>query len=432
MHADRSRWSFANLRRSALGTIAVRGVGGLAAIAFASVLVRGHTGQPAAIAAFFTGTAAFRLAAALASGGCENGVVAAASAVLTSGESRATRTAVGMASVAATRRRLLIWSAGVAATGGLALAVAGLASSSPTLWAASLGVALSPTLAYLRIVSRSAVATVSPAAGASAESLVPQLLLLAALLLPIPAGILATGLLVLQAVFAGIVAAAVHLTLHVRSAGSALPPEQLTRIAGAIEGSAGDMLTINLLGAAMEQFDILVLGFLSAPTQVNAYALAKRVVGPLVLVAGGIATHYVPGLTRTHNHQGAAAGARAVRALRPRLLLAALAGAAAIMVSAVVLRPPGLAGVFLVATGALLLGQVANVAAGPVGLFLQTTGDAAPLRRVSVWLGLGYLGATVVVAPLFGAAGAASVQSAGTVARNVWGTMRVSGRERRA
>ncbi len=431
MHADRSRWSFAKLRRSALGTIAVRGIGGLAAIAFATVLVRTHSGQSAAIAAFFTGTAAFRLAAALASGGCENGVVAA-SAVVTSGESRARQVAIGVASVAATRRRLLTWSAGVAVAGGLAMAVAGVATSSHALWAASLGVALSPTLAYLRIVSRSAVATVSPAVGASAESLVPQLLLLAALLLPLPSDVLATGLLVLQAVFAGTVAAVLHLTLRSRSSDSSLTPEELARITGAIEESASDMLTINLLGAAMEQFDILVLGFLSSPIQVNAYALAKRVVGPLVLVAGGIATHYVPGLTRTHAHQGAAAGARAVRALRPRLLAAALAGAAAIAAAAMVLRPPGLTEVFLIATGALLLGQVANVAAGPVGLFLQTTGDAAPLRRVSLWLGVGYLGAIFVVAPVFGAAGAASVQAAGTVARNAWGMVRVSRRERHA
>jgi hypothetical protein len=57
---------------------------------------------------------------------------------------------------------------------------------------------------------------------------------------------------------------------------------------------------------------------------------------------------------------------------------------------------------------------------------------SAQLRRVSVWLGAGYVTATFMLAPTLGAPGAALAQSGATTAKNVWAALLAASRARTA
>lgn len=419
------------VRGTASVTVGTLAVGGVMSVVFAALLVRTQGADSSAVAAFFTGTAAYRLSATLVAAGCENAVIAAVSRSAGPGASPGRLGAIGLASMAVARRRTWWWSVAAVMAGGAGLAIATRTGSlGPTVSSASLGVLLSPTAAYLRVAASTAVVAIRQVFGAAMESVVPQAGLLMGLLIPVATQHLATVLLLLQAAIILASAVIVQFTLRRRARGHAASDADLAEVRGVIGQTANNMLVINALAGVLEQFDVLVLGLAMPPGQVNAYALAKRLVGPLVVVAGGVGTHFVPGLARTHHEEGPSAAVRALRGLRPRLLVVALTAALGILLLGVFVNTPDLGPSFLVALGLLTAGQVVNVVVGPVGIFLQTTGSSAPMRRISVWLSLVYILSTLALAPTLGAVGAALAQGGASVVKNVWWTAMASKRAR--
>jgi O-antigen/teichoic acid export membrane protein len=413
------------LRGSVLTTVGALGVAGLGGLAFASILVVKGGADSVGVAAFFTGTAAYRLASVVASGGCENAVMAAVMRVSGTDSSPGHRAASAVVALRAAAARARLWSIVTGVVGATVLLAGAMLDGSAVVVATGVGILLSPTIGYLRIVGRAAVSAVSPAFGATTEALIAQLLLLACLLLPIPADALAAALLVLQAVVMTVVAVALHLDLRRRAAGTELDQEEVATVSSMVRAEADDLLVINIFAGAAEQFDLVVVGLLMGPYATNVYNIAKRLAGPLSVLAYGVSTHYVPDLARAHHRQGPAAAASALRRLQPWLALVGVAASGTVAVVGVVVFAPGLGSLFVTTLSILLVGQVINVAFGPVGLLLQTTGDAAFIRRISVRIGVVYAVVTLVLVLTVGTVGAALAQTATNVARNIWWTARL-------
>jgi len=179
---------------------------------------------------------------------------------------------------------------------------------------------------------------------------------------------------------------------------------------------------IGLLAVANGQADVLMLGAFRDDVEVGIYRAASQLAALVIFLLGVVNAPLQPLIARLHAEGDRARLQRAVRATAVLVLACAVPTVAVLVIwggelMALAFGEPFRSGALPLAI--LALGQLVNASMGSVGVILNMTGHQRVVMRWFAASGVLTLILLLVLAPPFGAVGAAVAAALGLVAWNV-------------
>jgi O-antigen/teichoic acid export membrane protein len=191
-----------------------------------------------------------------------------------------------------------------------------------------------------------------------------------------------------------------------------------TRRSPAWRASMGPLIFVSSAQALTSQADLLVLGFVADTRSVGLYKVALMVGTQVAFASWLVNAVFAPQIVRLHS-AGDFAGLRKLMSTGARyVLLVAVPATLAIVLLGKPLLAAALGPAFsdaYVPMAIIAVGQLLGVTAGPVGVLLAMTGHEVSVARVLALTALVSVVLTVLLAKLFGVAGAAVATSVSLV-----------------
>lgn len=185
---------------------------------------------------------------------------------------------------------------------------------------------------------------------------------------------------------------------------------------------AWPILVATLCEGVLSNCDILIMGPMVPPGTLAVYAASARTSRLVSLVLAAVIAFSAPLFAELHARGDRPALSRLVQRLSRLIFWASVAFAAALLIGS---RPvlglfgPGFtSGRGLLAL--LVVGQLVNAGAGPVGALLQMTGHQNGVMRVMLWAAGASVLTNFVLIRALGAMGAALATVLGLVLWNIW------------